>query len=102
MPESVIKEDVMESLSEKINFLLKCLPKIEFHHTFTMNDVFDCNHISSINIDRIWVSSMIRGLILSNRSGKELLNLNFMPLLSGYHTVNKDGDFIYIGDDFKL
>lgn len=84
--------DVFESLSEKIiergyrhvgtEFMLKCLPKVEFHHTFTVNDVFNCNHISCVNLDRIWVSGMIGGLNLSKRSGENLLhlNLNFMPL----------------------
>lgn len=103
-----------ESLSEKIiergyrhvgtEFMLKCLPKVEFHHTFTVNDVFNCNHISCINLDRIWVSGMIGGLNLSNRSGENLLhlNLNVTPLLSGYHTVNRDGDLIYIGNNYKL
>lgn len=85
-------------------FMLKCLPKVEFHHTFTVNDVFNCNHISCVNLDRIWVSGMIGGLNLSKRSGENLLhlNLNFMPLLSGYHTVNRDGDLIYIDNHYKL
>lgn len=106
--------DVFESLSEKIiergyrhvgtEFMLKCLPKVEFHHTFTVNDVFNCNHISCVNLDRIWVSGMIGGLNLSKRSGENLLHLNlhFMPLLSGYHTVNRDGDLIYIDNHYKL
>lgn len=114
MTESVKKEDVMESLSETIiergyrhvspEFLLTCLPKVEFHHTFKVNDIFNCIHISCINMDRIWVSGMIGRLILSNRSGEILLNLNikFMLFLSGNHTVNRDGDLIYIGNDFKL
>lgn len=111
MTESDKKCDVLESLSETIidrgyrhvgtEFMLKCLPKVEFHHTFTVNEVLFCNHISCINLDRIWVSGMIEGLNLSNRSGENLLhvNLNFMPLLSGCHTVNKDGDLIYIGNN---
>lgn len=84
--ESDKKCDVLESLSEKIKergyrhigteFLLKCLPKVEFHHTFTMNDVVNCNHISCINLDSIWVSCMIRGLILLNRSGEKIFSLN--------------------------
>lgn len=78
MTESDKKYDFFESLSEKIiergyrhvgtEFMLKCLPKVEFHHTFTVNDVFNCNHISCINLDRIWVNGMIGGLNLSNRS----------------------------------
>lgn len=114
MTESDKKYDVLESLSEKIiergyrhvgiEFMLKCLPKVEFHHTFTVDDVFNCNHISCINLDRIWFSCMIGGLNLSNRSGENLLHLdlNLMPLLSGYHTVNRDGDLIYIGHNYKL
>lgn len=111
MTESDKKYDVLESLSEQIiergyrhvgiEFMLKCLPKVQFHHTFT---VFNCNHILCINLDRIWVSCMIRGLNLSNRSGENLLHLdlNLMPLLSEYHTVNRDGDLIYIGHNYKL
>lgn len=53
----------------RTEFLLKCLPKVEFHHTFTTNDVVNCNHISCINLDHIWVSCVIGGLILLNRSG---------------------------------
>lgn len=114
MTESDKKCDVLESLSEKIKergyrhigteFLLKCLPKVEIHHTFTMNDVVNCNHISCINLDSIWVSCMIRGLILLNRSGEKIFNLNekYLFFSSGYHTVNKEGELIYIGNDFKL
>lgn len=114
MTESDKKCDVLESLSEKIKergyrhigteFLLKCLPKVEFHHTFTMNDVVNCNHITCINLDSIWVSCMIRGLILLNRSGEKIFSLNekYLFFVSGYHTVNKEGELIYIGNDFKL
>lgn len=83
MTESDKKYDVLESLSEKIiergyrhvgiEFMLKCLPKVEFHHTFTVNDVFNCYHISCINLDSTWVSCMIQGLILLNRSGEKYL-----------------------------
>lgn len=114
MTESDKKYDFFESLSDKIiergyrhvgtEFMLKCLPKVEFHHTFTVNDVFNCYHISCINLDSIWVSCMIQGLILLNRSVEKIFRLNekYMFFASGYHTVNKEGELIYIGNDFKL
>lgn len=110
MTESDKKCDILESLSEKIKesgyrhvcteFRLKCVPKVEFHHTFTINGVVNCTYISCINVDSIWVSCMLRGLILLNRSGEKILSLNKKDLLftSGYHTVNR----IYIENDFKL
>lgn len=106
------KKDVLESLSEQIiergyrhvgtEFLFKCSPKVEFHHTFTVTDVFNCNHISCINFDRIWVSGIIWSLYQIDQVKNTLSKLNFVPLLSGYHTVNMYDKLIYIGNDYTL
>lgn len=71
---------------------------------FIVNYVFNCNYILCINLDCIWVSCMIWGLNLLNRLGENLfyLDLNLMLLLSGYYMVNRDGDLIYIGYNYKL
>lgn len=87
-----------------IDFLLKCLLKVEIYYIFIMNDVVNCNYILCINLDSIWVSCMIWGLILLNRVGEKIFSLNekYLFFLSGYYIVNKEGELIYIGNDFKL
>lgn len=63
------KYDFFELLSDKIiergywyvgiEFMFKCLLKVEFYYMFIVNDVFNCYYILCINLDSIWVSGMI-------------------------------------------
>lgn len=63
------KYDFFELLSDKIiergywyvgiEFMFKCLLKVEFYYMFIVNDVFNCYYILCINLDSIWVSCMI-------------------------------------------
>ncbi|XP_061193746.1 uncharacterized protein LOC133201976 [Saccostrea echinata] len=63
----------------------------------TVTGVSECNHISRVSSDRVWISDYYNNLILTNTAGDKLHHLT--DIRSGYsggHTVNNDGDLIYI------
>lgn len=84
--------------------VLKLIP-IEFHQSFTVTGIDRCPHISIVSSDRFWVSDVNNGLILSNTQGKSLpqdhwLNIDRPnDIYNGLHTVNNDGELIYIDSD---
>lgn len=114
--DSFNKEDVMESLIEiKITergnrrveneSVLELLPVTEFHQSFTVTGIDRCLHISIVTSERFWVSDVNNGLILSNTAGETLhqdcwLNVDGPDdIYNGLHTVNNDGELIYIDSD---
>ncbi|XP_061193759.1 uncharacterized protein LOC133201991 [Saccostrea echinata] len=63
----------------------------------TVPGVSYCSHISRVSSDRVWISDCYNNLILTNTAGDKLHHLT--DIRSGYsggHTVNNDGDLIYI------
>ncbi|XP_061193781.1 uncharacterized protein LOC133202019 [Saccostrea echinata] len=61
-------------------------------------------HISRVSSDRVWISDG-NNLILTNTAGDRLHHLTGIPsgLFSyGVHTVNNDGDLIYIDSDYNI
>ncbi|XP_061193662.1 uncharacterized protein LOC133201885 [Saccostrea echinata] len=53
-------------------------------------------HISRVSSDRVWISDDYNNLILTNTAGDKLHHLRGIRSDYGGHTVNNDGDLIYI------
>nr|XP_034319750.1 uncharacterized protein LOC105342926 isoform X1 [Crassostrea gigas]XP_034319751.1 uncharacterized protein LOC105342926 isoform X1 [Crassostrea gigas]XP_034319752.1 uncharacterized protein LOC105342926 isoform X1 [Crassostrea gigas] len=107
MTESLNKEDVMESLSaiqitERGNrrvgnqCLLKLTSGAELHQSLTVTGVGDCDHISCVTSDRVWVGDY-NNLMLTDTTGVPLHRVeDSCSYLSGLHTVNSESELIYI------
>ncbi|XP_061193747.1 uncharacterized protein LOC133201977 [Saccostrea echinata] len=61
----------------------------------TVPGVSDCSHISRVTSDRVWISDE-ENLVLTNTAGDKLHHLTDIVSYYGGHTVNGDGDLIYI------
>ncbi|XP_061193734.1 uncharacterized protein LOC133201963 [Saccostrea echinata] len=61
----------------------------------TVPGVSVCNHITRVSSDRVWISDY-KDLILTNTAGDKLHHLTDIGSYTGGHTVNNDGDLIYI------
>ncbi|XP_052692430.1 uncharacterized protein LOC128170709 [Crassostrea angulata] len=107
MTESLNKEDVMESLSaiqitERGNrrvgnqCLLKLTSGAELHQSLTVTGVDDCDHISCVTSDRVWVSDR-DNLMLTDTTGVPLHRVEAScRYLFGLHTLNNESELIYI------
>lgn len=114
MTEAVNKEDVIKSLSDiKITergnrrvenaclLKLKSVPKI--HQSLTVTGVGSSYQISCVKSDRAWFSDDKNGLVLTNTKGISLQRVD--DLCSGkygLHTVNSEGELIYISKRFNI
>lgn len=78
-------------------------PQPEFHYSFTAKGVNYSFHISCMTADKIWVSDD-ENLILTNTTGDILHRYgNFSNnSLLGFHTVNKDGELIFIDNNYNI
>lgn len=76
----------------------------EIFQYLTVTGVNDCNHISCVTSDRVWVSDNKANLILINTTGdtlhclKDLCSICF----SGSHSVNNDNELIYIDRNYNI
>lgn len=59
------------------------------------------NHISYVSLDRVWIG-YDNELTLINLAGDVLYHLQNLYLQAGSHTVNNEGDLIYIGKGYNL
>lgn len=71
--------------------------------SLTLTGVDSCYHISYVKSDQAWVSDD-NDLILTNAAGDSLKQLNDVrtDIFRGVHTVNSDGDLIYINKDYNI
>lgn len=71
--------------------------------TLTLTGVDSCYHISYVKSDKAWVSDD-NNLILTNTAGDSLKQISDVckDLFRGVHTVNSDGDLIYINKDYEI
>ncbi|XP_062578318.1 uncharacterized protein LOC134240243, partial [Saccostrea cucullata] len=58
-------------------------------------------HISHVSSDRVWISDG-KNHVLTNTAGDELLYLTDIASGAGVHTVNCDGELIYIDSDYNI
>lgn len=82
--------------------LLKLLNRPELHKTFTVEGVETCNHISCLTPDQVWVSE--KNLILTNTLGDVLKHIDVPmgKLYYGSHTVNSEGELIFIAKENQI
>ncbi|XP_052681676.1 uncharacterized protein LOC128162486 [Crassostrea angulata] len=113
MTESLNKEDVMESLSaiqitERGNRRVgnQCLLKLtyasELHQSLTVTGVGRCFHISCVTSDRVWVSDVRKNLILTDTTGVPPHRVEDSCSGYGLHTVNSEGELIYIDRNYNI
>ncbi|XP_062620892.1 uncharacterized protein LOC134282504 [Saccostrea cucullata] len=70
--------------------------RLVLQKSVTVTGVCKSRHISPISLGRVWISDG-NNLILTNTAGDELDNVTDIKQYSyGGHTVNNDGDLIYI------
>ncbi|XP_061193745.1 uncharacterized protein LOC133201975 [Saccostrea echinata] len=67
----------------------------------TVTGVSRVCHITRVSSDRVWISD-IDNLILSNTAGDKLHHLTDIRSIWGGHTVNNDGDLIYIDSEYNI
>ncbi|XP_061193937.1 uncharacterized protein LOC133202179 [Saccostrea echinata] len=67
----------------------------------TVTGVSGCIHISRVSSDRVWIIDR-DNLILSNTAGDKLHHLTGIDSDYGGHTVNNDGDLIYIDSEYNV
>ncbi|XP_062578737.1 uncharacterized protein LOC134240685 [Saccostrea cucullata] len=60
------------------------------------------SHISHVTSDRVWISDGYGNLILTNTRGEELHHLTDIGSAVGGHTVNSNGDLIYIHSSYNI
>nr|XP_034316848.1 uncharacterized protein LOC105339828 [Crassostrea gigas]XP_034316849.1 uncharacterized protein LOC105339828 [Crassostrea gigas] len=114
MTESLIKEDVMESLTaiqitDRGNrrvgnqCLLKLASGAEVHQSLTLTGVGCCLHISCVTSYRVWVSDRYN-LILTDTTGVPLHRVDdsCSDLKGGLHTVNSESELIYIDRNYNI
>lgn len=82
--DSIKRKDVKKLLSVKLEkkrvrsirneCLLNLMEKPELQHSFYVNSIFQCQHISFVTSDRLWVNDS-EMLILTNSKGDTLFNV---------------------------
>ncbi|XP_062595691.1 uncharacterized protein LOC134257056, partial [Saccostrea cucullata] len=67
----------------------------------TVSGVRGCSHISRVTSDRVWTSDY-GNLLLTNTTGEELDHVTDIRSDVGGHTVDYDGDLIYIDRESNI
>ncbi|XP_062613493.1 uncharacterized protein LOC134275237 [Saccostrea cucullata] len=68
----------------------------------TMPVISRGRHISCVTSDRVWISDSDGHLILTNTTANKLYHLIDIASGAGVHTVNNDGDLIYIDSVYNI
>lgn len=71
--------------------------------SFKLTGVHGCDHISCVTSNRVWVNRL-NNLILTNTKDVTLLRLDdsVSEFSIGSHTVNKEGELIYIDRNYTI
>lgn len=86
--------------------LLKLMSSPELHQSITLTNADGCKHITCLTPDRVWVSDRKNNIMLTSTTGDTLHNRE--DLCSGFfkgyglHTVNTDGELIYIDGEYNI
>ncbi|XP_062590632.1 uncharacterized protein LOC134252227, partial [Saccostrea cucullata] len=68
----------------------------------TVPGVRECYHITLVSTDRVWISDSDGNLTLTNTKGKELDHVTDIGSDYGGHTVDSNGDLIYIDRELNI
>lgn len=113
MTESLNKKDVIESLSVHVKqkryrsegkeCLLKLMSEPELIRSLTLTGVDGCYHISCVASDRVWIKRW-NNIILTETTGITLHRQGNLcaNLFGGSHTVNNEGELIYIDLNYNI
>lgn len=85
-------------------YQLKMLSPPEFCQSFTLTDIKNCRHISFVTADLVWVSDNKDNLILTSTTCETLHRVDDLcrNWQYGVHTVNSDGELIYIDSNHNI
>ncbi|XP_062600014.1 uncharacterized protein LOC134261591 isoform X2 [Saccostrea cucullata] len=78
------------------------LSKLALQKSVTVTGAKYSCHISYLTSDRVWISDGYNNLILTNTEGEKLHQLTDVISGDGVHTVNKDGELIYIDKNYNI
>ncbi|XP_062613226.1 uncharacterized protein LOC134275003, partial [Saccostrea cucullata] len=81
--------------------LLSIMYRGVYQKSVTVSGVRECHHISRVTSDRVWISDG-SNLILTNTKGEELDHVTDIRSVDGGHTVDSNGDLIYIDSEFNI
>ncbi|XP_062589071.1 uncharacterized protein LOC134250723 [Saccostrea cucullata] len=74
-----------------------------YQKSLTLSGVRHGYHISRVSSDRVWISDNKGNLILTNTKGEELDRVtNIGSVVWGGHTVDSNGDLIYIDRELNI
>ncbi|XP_061165838.1 uncharacterized protein LOC133174758 [Saccostrea echinata] len=85
----------------RIEQLRKMVSTAEIKLYITVTGVVECNHISRVTPQMVWVSDK-QNLILTDQTGGTLHRLREINSVWGVHSVNITGELIYIDKDYNI
>ena len=69
----------------------------------SVTGVLRCLHISCVRPDRVWVSDVDSVILTNTETGKNLHSVDDpLGLGGGIHTLNREGELIYIDKNYKV
>lgn len=89
---------------EENGCMLKMLTPPEILNSFTLTDIDSCRHISYVTADRLWVNDDKDNLILTSTTCETLHRVNDLcrKCDKGVHTVNSDGELLYVDRNYNI
>ncbi|XP_061193809.1 uncharacterized protein LOC133202049 [Saccostrea echinata] len=75
--------------------------RLVLQKSVTVTGVSRVWHITRVSSDRVWISDY-NNLILTNTAGDKLHHLTDIGSYYGVHTVNNDGELIYIDREYNI
>nr|XP_022287960.1 uncharacterized protein LOC111100406 isoform X2 [Crassostrea virginica] len=83
--------------------LLTLLSSPVVQKSLSVTGVEECYHISCMTPDRVWVSDRDNLILTDTATGKQLHSVeDSLDSWSGLHTVNCEGELIYIDTEFNI
>lgn len=84
--------------------LLTMMPSTVFQKFLKVKDVKCTCHISCVTKDRVWTGDYDNNIILTNTATGDILYSvqNALRSFSGIHTVNHEGELLYVDEDYNV
>ena len=88
---------------EKGELQLTLMPSPLLQKSLSVTGVGDCDHISCVTPNRLWVSDGYNLILIDTTTGEKLFILeDFLKVETGKHMVNSDRELIYIDKHYNL